>query len=176
MPLDNFMCLKQQTNKPSPKQKQIQGYAVGIKILLRICWYFKAWLELGKKKIDLITKPQTGWGWKGLLEVIWSSCPAQEGHLELDCPGPCPHTFEYLQWWRPHTFSGWAVTGLCHPHSKKVFPDVQMDLPMCLSKQRKPNQTNTHQKKNLLLKWWKCHEKKPTHTPLRGLKNIECPF
>lgn len=60
MPLDNFICLKQQTNKPSPKQKQIQGYAVGIKIPLRICWYFKAWFELGKKKNRLNHKT-TDW-------------------------------------------------------------------------------------------------------------------
>jgi len=34
----------------------------------------------------------------------------------------------YLQGWRVHSLSGQALPVLSHPHSKKVFPDVQLEV------------------------------------------------
>ena len=38
--------------------------------------------------------------------------------------------FEYLQGWRLHNLPGQPVPVLSHPHSKKVFPDVQTEPPV----------------------------------------------
>jgi len=35
--------------------------------------------------------------------------------------------FKYLQGWRLHNLSGQPVPVLSHPHSEKVFPDVQRE-------------------------------------------------
>lgn len=37
--------------------------------------------------------------------------------------------FVYLQGWRLHSLYGQSMPVLSHPHSKKLFPDVQRNLP-----------------------------------------------
>ena len=37
-----------------------------------------------------ITESQNGWSWKGPLEVIFSTHPAQARSPTAGCPGPCP--------------------------------------------------------------------------------------
>ena len=40
-----------------------------------------------------LTESQSGWGWKGPLEVVWSNLPAQAGPPRASRPGPCPDDF-----------------------------------------------------------------------------------
>jgi len=52
--------------------------------------------------------------------------------------------FEYLQAERLHSLSGQAVPVLGHPHSEKVFPDVQEEPPrfQCLHIVSSPDSGN----------------------------------
>jgi len=54
----------------------------------------------------------------------------KQGHLELVAQDHPQMDFEYLQAWRIHNLSGQPVPALSHPHSKKVFPDVQRKPPV----------------------------------------------
>lgn len=68
------------------------------------------------------TESQAGWGGRALWR---SSKPLLEQvHREQfaqDCVQAC---FEYLQRKRLHSLSGQPAMGLCHPHSKAVFPCI----------------------------------------------------
>ena len=66
---------------------------------------------------------------QGMVEVgrdLWSN------PFRASCPDHVKIAFEYLQGWRLHNFSGQPVQVLSHPHSKKVFPDVQTACPVFL--------------------------------------------
>jgi len=72
-----------------------------------------------------------------LIEVgrdIWGlSCPTsllKKGHLKPVAQDHVQMAFEYLQGWRLHNISGQPVPVLGHPHSEKVFPDVQRQPPV----------------------------------------------
>uniref|UniRef100_A0A8B9PTS4 Tectonin beta-propeller repeat containing 2 n=1 Tax=Apteryx owenii TaxID=8824 RepID=A0A8B9PTS4_APTOW len=62
---------------------------------------------------------------------LWrSSSPTpllKQGHLEHIVQDRIQACFEYLQRRRLHNLSGQPVPVLCHPHSEKVFPHVQME-------------------------------------------------
>lgn len=51
--------------------------------------------------IQNLTKSQTGWGWKGPLQVMISKLPAQAGVPRASCWRPCLHGF----WISPRTDS-----------------------------------------------------------------------
>jgi len=61
---------------------------------------------------------------------LWrSSSPIpllRQSHLEPVAPENVQMAFEYLQRWRLHNLPGPPMPVLSHPHSKKVFLDVQM--------------------------------------------------
>uniref|UniRef100_A0A8B9P213 CUB and sushi domain-containing protein 3 n=1 Tax=Apteryx owenii TaxID=8824 RepID=A0A8B9P213_APTOW len=63
---------------------------------------------------------------------LWrSSSPTpllKQGHLEHVAQDCIQAGFEYLQRRRLHHLSGQPVPVLCHPHSEKVFPHVQMEV------------------------------------------------
>jgi len=50
-----------------------------------------------------------------------------QGHLEPVAQDHVQTAFEYLQGWRLHNLSGQPVPQPRHPHSEKVFPDVQTE-------------------------------------------------
>ena len=54
----------------------------------------------------------------------------KQGHLGQVASDHVQIAFEYLQGWRLHNLSGQPVPVLGHPHSKKVFPDVQREPPV----------------------------------------------
>ena len=67
---------------------------------------------------------QNGWG--RTSGVIWCTPPAQEGAPRASCLGPHPGGF----WTSPRRETAQAVQPvpvLCHLHSEKVFPDVQIN-------------------------------------------------
>ena len=63
---------------------------------------------------------------------IWrSSCPTpllKQGHLDPVAQDRVQIAFEYHE--RLHNLSGQPVPVLGHPHSEKVFPDVQEEPPV----------------------------------------------
>ena len=65
-------------------------------------------------------------------DLFRSPCPTpllKQGHPER-VPQDCARTaFEYLHGGRLHDLSGQPVPVLGHPHSEKVFPDVQSEPP-----------------------------------------------
>jgi len=67
-----------------------------------------------------LRESQNGWGWKGLLEVIWSKPRAQVGPPVA--PDHIQMAFKYLKDGRLHNHLGQPVQMLGHPHSEKVFP------------------------------------------------------
>jgi len=54
----------------------------------------------------------------------------KQGYLELVVQVNVRTAFKYLQRWRLNTLSGQPVPVLRRPHSKKVFPAVQMAPPV----------------------------------------------
>jgi len=54
----------------------------------------------------------------------------KQGHLEVVPQGCVQIAFGYLQGGRLHSLSGQAVPVLGHPHSEKVFPNVQREPPV----------------------------------------------
>lgn len=68
-------------------------------------------------------------GWRGPLEIRWSN-PLLQQVPTADCTGKCPQVgFDYLWRRRPRSPSGQPVQLLCHPHSKKKFSLVCIELP-----------------------------------------------
>lgn len=68
--------------------------------------------------------------WRYRIQPLAQAEPAKAG-----CSGICPdvQAFDCLQAWRLYNLLGQPVQILSHPHSKKkVFPDVQRDLPVFL--------------------------------------------
>jgi len=65
---------------------------------------------------------------------LWrSSSPTpqlKQGPLEPFAQDYVQSAFELLQGWRLHSLSGQLVPVLDHPHSKKMFPDVQVEPPV----------------------------------------------
>ena len=64
---------------------------------------------------------------------LWKSHPTlllKQGHLDQAAQDCVSTAFEYLQGWKLHNLSGQPVSVLSHPHSKKVFPDVQREPPV----------------------------------------------
>jgi len=65
------------------------------------------------------TESQNGWGWKGPLEVTWSTIPAQAGPPTTSCPRPCSYSF----WTPPKLETPQPLRATCsmlgHPHSEK---------------------------------------------------------
>jgi len=56
--------------------------------------------------------------------------PAQAGPPRPFVQDCVQVAFEYLQGQRLHNLPGQPVPALCHPHSKKVFPDSQREPPL----------------------------------------------
>ena len=54
----------------------------------------------------------------------------RQGHSKPVAQNCGQTAFEYLQGGRLHNLSGQPVPVLTHPHSKTVFPDVQMEPPV----------------------------------------------
>jgi len=54
----------------------------------------------------------------------------KQGHLDPVAQVCVQMAFEHLQGWRLHNLSGRPVPVLGHPHSEKVFPDVQREPPV----------------------------------------------
>jgi len=54
----------------------------------------------------------------------------KQGHVDPAAQEHVQMAFAYLQGWRLHHLSGQPVAVLGHPHSEKVFPDVQTGPPM----------------------------------------------
>lgn len=54
----------------------------------------------------------------------------KQAHLEPVAQDHLQMAFEYLQRWRLRHISGQAVPVLSHPHSEKVFTDVQREPPV----------------------------------------------
>ena len=77
-----------------------------------------------------LTESQTGWGWKGPLEVIWSNAPGPAEPLRVGCPELGPDGFWISQRMGIHHLSGQPVPVLSHPHSEKTFPDVHREPPV----------------------------------------------
>jgi len=53
-------------------------------------------------------------------------------HLQLVAQDHIQAAFEQLQGWRLHNRSGQSMTVLGHSHSEKVFPDLQIESPVCV--------------------------------------------
>ena len=72
---------------------------------------------------------------RGLLRSRGLPLQLKHGHLELVAQVCIQLGFAYLQGWRLHNLSGQPVPVLGHPHSKRVFPDVQREPPVfqCVS-------------------------------------------
>lgn len=70
----------------------------------------------------------TGWSWKRPLECIWPNPLLKQGHLGPVAQDYVQMVFEYLQGRRLYNHSGQPVPVLSHPHSTKMFPDLQRDL------------------------------------------------
>lgn len=73
--------------------------------------------------------------WKGPLDVICYNLPSKARSLTLartiskGTSKPCPNdVFEHLKERRLHNLPGLPVLG--HPHSRKVFPDLQREPPV----------------------------------------------
>jgi len=63
-------------------------------------------------------------------QLYRQSCPTpvlKQGHLEPVVQDSVQLAFKYLQGWRLHNPSGQPLPLLSHPHSEKVFPDVQTE-------------------------------------------------
>ena len=54
----------------------------------------------------------------------------KKGYLKLVAQDHVQMSFEYLQGWRLRNLSGQAVQVLSHPHSEKMFPDIQGEPPV----------------------------------------------
>lgn len=85
--------------------------------LLILCWITEEQIK--------VSESQSGWGWKGHLEVSF-----KQDHLEPISLAHFHMTFEYLQGWKLHNHSGQPVSVLGHQQSKKVLPDVQTEPPV----------------------------------------------
>lgn len=69
------------------------------------------------------SQSQNSWAWKGSLKVTWSNLLIKQRHLE-----PIVQlVFYYLHSWRLHHHSGQPAPVFGHPHSGKVFSEVQME-------------------------------------------------
>jgi len=64
--------------------------------------------------------------WKSTGPPLW----LKHSHLELLAQNHVQTTFEYLQGGRSHKNSGQPVSVLNHPHSEKLFPDIQREPPV----------------------------------------------
>jgi len=76
------------------------------------------------------TESQNVRGWKGPLGIIWSNPLPKQGHLQQAAQDHIQEGFEYLQRRRLHNLPGQPVPALCHPQSKEVLLQLQMELLM----------------------------------------------
>jgi len=53
------------------------------------------------------------------------------GHLQPAAQDHVQAASEYVCGWRPHHLSGQPVPVLSHPHSERVYPDIQREPPAC---------------------------------------------